>query len=151
MADKTNCEWINLGTLYSIHVASGSDGGKAWENRYLTLLFLPDSRPIAAFSLLMLLYGYSKIYGYQKVNAHYLEEGLFQSGLRQERTLLQIMANPIFLDEARLIVDEVAKSKAIDGLISEKMGLATGGHYSLTINGEKRAAEMFADLIRRAN
>jgi hypothetical protein len=151
MIDLTNREWIELGMLYSIHVRRGNDGGKAWENRYLTLLFLPDSRPVEQFALLMLMYGWLKIYGYSKVTAHYLEEGLYQSGVRQERTGFDRLITPIFLNDDRLIIDDVAKSHAIDGLISEKMGLAKGGYYTLTEQGTKRAADMYVDLIRRAS
>jgi len=100
---------------------------------------------------LLLLYGYWKIYNYPNVRAKLLEESLFQSGVRIERTLLESLTASLFVDaDNRLNIDDVAKSHSIDGLISEKIRLAQGGFYSLTDQGLRKAQEMFADLVRRA-
>lgn len=151
MVDLSDAEWVALGTLYSTSVQRGTTGGKEWENRYLILCFEIDYRPVPPYSLLMLLFGYQKIYGYLGVSAHYLEEGLFRSGLREPRGPLEFLNTfASMFDERRLNVDDVAKAREIDGLISEKTGLAKGGYYNLTEKGLKKAEEMFADLVRRA-
>jgi hypothetical protein len=98
----------------------------------------------------MLLYGYWRIYGYKSVSADYLDEGLFRSGLRPKRTVLEQLTRSPFSGEDRLHIDDVAKYQQVDGLISERTRLAEGGYYSLTDRGLKRAEEMFADLVRRA-
>jgi hypothetical protein len=147
MADLVDREWISLGTLYSTNVQRGSRGGTPWEKRYLILLFLPDTRPIAEYALLLLLYGYWKIYNHRDVSAEWLEESLFQSGLRKE-VPFELLLSPFEL--RRLNIDDVAQSHSIDGLISEKINLAKGGYYKLTDKGMTKAQEMFADLERRA-
>ncbi len=147
MTDLAEYEWCALGTLFSVQIESGAVNGRPWERRYLMLRFLPDSNPVAAYALLLLLYGYWRIYDFADVSANWLEQGLYCSGLRQESQF------PYFwpkMQSDRLSVDSVAKFYALDGMISEKFGLAKGGFYKLTHAGARKAQAMFVDLVRRA-
>ena len=147
MIDFDNNEWVKLEALFGVEFETVN----GQQQRYLTLKFPPDRSPKDGYSLLLLLFGYRQIYGWQDVSANGLEECLYRSKLRVQRTLIESIistGNPF--DTGRLSVDDVAKRTALQGLISEKVHLAKGGYYHLTDGGIAKAQEMFIDLVRRA-
>jgi hypothetical protein len=149
MTDLEEKEWLRLDVLFGVRVETVD----SQERRYLTLKFLPDRNPQDAFSLLLILYGYRQIYGWQDVRASGLEESLYLSNVRKKQTTMDMIfgRSTIFDTHAdRLNVDDVAKASALRNLMSEKIHLAKGGFYELTETGIKTAQDLFTDLVRRS-
>jgi hypothetical protein len=72
-----------LGTLFE-----RNEGG---DDFILKLRFLPDTSEKNTDALLLLLFGYRRIYRLEQVGAARLEDGLRQSGCHPEPTIGQIM------------------------------------------------------------
>jgi len=148
MNDLNEEEWLRLETLFGVHLETVNNE----ERRYLTLKFLPDRIPQDGFSLLLIMFGYRQIYGWQDVRASGLEECLYLSNVRKAQTAIDLMLGKSIFDlhSDRLNIDDVAKRTALHGLVSEKLHLSKGGFYQLTDRGFATAQEMFTDLVRRA-
>lgn len=159
MSDLPASDWLKLGTLYDIESISNSwnIGNKTQTDKThtLKLRFLPDTTDREEDALLLLLYGYRQIYGREKVEARKLERGLYLSNCRRQlprQTAAQqaIEALSGHIREDRIDIDELAKSFALSGKISEKFDLATGGFYTITDRGVAVIEKLFLDLVRRA-
>ena len=134
-----------LGTLFEA-VNKTSVGGK---KAYLRLKFLPDTANRDTDALLLLIYGYSRIY-YGEVGIGKVEQSLIESGCCQDEPLRQFLGNSLLGAKQESFVDELARSPLLVGKLSQKLGLAQGGYYRLTDTGETEASALFEDLVRRA-
>jgi hypothetical protein len=143
MTDLDEDEWLKLDLLFRRN------------NQELSLKFPPDTTNRDEDALLLLLFGYRQIYDREKVEARTLERGLYLSNCR--RRLPPLTGTGAMLEMAtghtrddRIDVDELAKSWVLEGEISEKFGLASGGFYAITDKGMTEIRKLFDDLVRRA-
>ena len=147
MTDLPELEWIKLRTLFDV-VTKASVGNQ--KTSYLKLKFLPDTENRDEDALLLLIYGYGRIY-FREASIGKLEESLTSSGCCVDVNLRRMLSRDrLFGEKPDSFVDELVRSPALAGKISQKLGLAQGGYYKLTDKGAKDATNLFEDLVRRA-
>jgi len=141
MGEHLPLEWLNFGAIYALHPTLAADRKIG---RLLMLRFQPDTSDPATDVLLLILYGYKRIYGSDEVGVEVLEKALWESGVRQSNNLDR-------LPEGSLInVDEIVRKRALKDLVSPKFRLSEGGAYRLTEQGERAATVLFEDMANRA-
>lgn len=131
------------GKLYELH--KYSDGGTV-----VRLRFLPDTRDQQDDTILLVVLGYKVMLGHDRVfapGANYETQRALHdapnsriSSLVKAASLVQRIAQPI---------PDYGDGHVDAGLL-RRVGLAQGGYYELTPDGEERARMLALDLIRRA-
>jgi hypothetical protein len=147
MTDLPEEEWIKLGTLFGVFSSKVSVEGEETPN--LKFKFLPDTASRDEDALLLLIYGYGRIYEGDEASVTKLEESLSESGCCQAEKLRRMLSgDALFGQKSDSFVDELVRSPELAGKTSAKLGLAQGGYYRLTAMGAKDAVDLFEDLVR---
>lgn len=141
MGEYLPLEWLKFGALYALHPTLAADRKI---NRLLMLRFPPETAEPVADTLLLILYGYKRIYGEDGASVEILQKALWESGARQKNNLDRLP------EGASINIDDLVRKWVLRDLISDKFRLAEGGAYRLTEQGERRAAALFENLADRA-
>jgi hypothetical protein len=126
--------------------AIGDDGRSVW------LKFLPDTKHYRADALLVIVYGQKVLLGTPRIRieaAHAAVDKTVQNAPNRPRTSNAFLASVLVMRQ----LTEAANLDWIDECVPqylERVGLSRGGFYQLTQDGERRAAGLAYDLIRRA-
>jgi hypothetical protein len=126
--------------------AVGDDGRSIW------LHFMPDTKQDRADALLLIVYGQKVLCGVSRIripSAHAAVDKTVSNAPNRFRTSNTIMASLAALSQLQQTVNRDWVDECVP-IYLERVGLSQGGFYQLTEEGERRAATLAYDLIRRA-
>jgi hypothetical protein len=126
--------------------AIGDDGQSVW------LKFLPDTKHYRADTLVLVVYGQKVLRDVHRIKveaAHSAVEKTVSNAPNQPRTSNTLWAAMIGMQQLGASVNRDWVDECVP-LHLERVGLSQGGFYQLTQDGERHAANLAYDLIRRA-
>ena len=122
------------------------------EEKSLFLKYLPDTKQLHQDTVLLILLGYKLLRNLDEISTDHMTWCLEKSGCRRPRPSSPFLAVALQLQDVRpLEAAEVAQPCIENGYII-KTGLSrrANGYLRLTQGGANQAADLMADLIRRA-
>jgi hypothetical protein len=126
--------------------AIGDDGRSVW------LKFLPDTKHYRADTLVLIVYGQKVLRNVRRIRveaAHAAVDKTVHNAPNMPRTSNAFLASILVMQQLKA----AANLDWIDDCVPqylERVGLSRGGFYQLTQDGERHAATLAYDLIRRA-
>lgn len=113
------------------------------------LRFLPDGDDVEGHALLLVLHGYKVRLGRDRIPVQTAAAAVLKAMREAPNASLTARMDPVRGMSRQFEPERVGAQAIVRGEV-ERIGLSTGGHYTITGFGLMRADEIARDLIRRA-